>query len=177
MFRQVLVPVEFSACGRLAARHACEVVRAIGGTVTFLHVLEYSQPERRELGKRRELGRTLSEQARSEDVQLREAQLGEAQAQLRQLSLYARRPPVCLVVPAQNGVAPVILDVAARVGAELIILGLHRQDGVRQGRLGPVVQQVLLGAGVPVQVTPNTDGQRSDDGWRGVLSGRLVDLI
>ena len=171
MFRQVLVPVEFSACGRLAARHACEVVRALGGTVTLLHVLEYSQPERRELG------RTLSEQARFEDVQLREAQLGEAQAQLRQLSLYARRPPVCLVVPAQNGVAPVILDVAARVGAELIILGLHRQDGVRQGRLGPVVHQVLLGAGVPVQVTPNTDGQRSDDGWRGVLSGRLVDLI
>ena len=44
MFRQVLVPVKFSVCGRLAAWHACDVVRAIGGTVTLLHVLEYSAP-------------------------------------------------------------------------------------------------------------------------------------
>ena len=173
MFRQVLVPVEFSASGHLAARHACEVVRAIGGTVTLLHVLEISEPERRDLRK------PTPENARFEEARMVEGQFREAQALLRRLSLYARRSPVCLIVPATNGVAPVILDVAARIGAELIILGLHRQDGSGEGRLGRVVQQVLLGASVPVQVTPDgqfTDGELPDEGWRGVLSGRPDDL-
>ncbi|MGY2894443.1 universal stress protein [Deinococcus sp. UYEF24] len=174
MFRQVLVPVEFSACGLLAARQACEVVRAIGGSVTLLHVLEYAQPEHQTPGK------AAAEQAQSENAKwgephLQEARFLEAQAQLKRLSLAARRPPVCLIVPSLNGAAPVILEVAAQVGAELIILGLHRQNGARG--LGRVVAQVLLGACVPVQVTPSLDDQLPDGGWRGVLNGRLVDLL
>ena len=174
MFRQVLVPVEFSAGGLLAAKRACEVVRAIGGSVTLLHVLECSQPERQTPDT------TAAEQSQIEDAYSGEAHFKgarflEAQAQLNRLSLSVRRPPVCLIVPALNGAAPVILEVAAQVGAELIILGLHRQHSERG--LGRVVHQVLLGACVPVQVTPSLDDELPDDGWRGVLNGRPVDLL
>ena len=183
MFRQVLVPVKFSVCGRLAAWHACDVVRAIGGTVTLLHVLEHSAPGHAEL----EAGEAHEAEARSE-----EAHHQEALALLRQLSLYARRPPNLLMVPAlygsaPGGVASAILRVAAQTGAELIMLGLRSHDGPllgmpsqgmpSQGVLGRVVGPVLLGAGVPVQVTPCrpdtgvVTGVRSA-GWRGVLAGQ-----
>ena len=188
MFRQVLVPVKFSVCGRLAAWHACDVVRAIGGTVTLLHVLEYSAPGHAEL----ETG-----EVQDAEAQHQEARYQEALALLRQLGLYARRPPRLLIVPALNGsarygselhgsapggVASAILEVAAERGAELIMLGLRSQGDPLQGRpsqgiLGRVVGPVLLGAGVPVQVTPcrpdtgAAPGARSA-GWRGVLAGQ-----
>ena len=38
--RRMLVAVDFSVCGRHAARYSFELARAIGGTVTLLHVLE-----------------------------------------------------------------------------------------------------------------------------------------
>ena len=205
MFRQVLVPVKFSVCGRLAARHACDVVRAIGGAVTLLHVLEHSKPRRHESG-RHESGHPEQEDYGVREVQSDEARFGEAryqeaQACLRQLGLYARRPPTLLIVPALNspdlgGVASAILDAATRTGAELIMLGLHSRDGPDfrtdlktgfktpsqgklgqgrpgEGRLGEVVRQVLLGAGVPVQVTPchPETGVRSG-GWSGILAGQ-----
>ena len=190
MFRQVLVPVKFSVCGRLAARHACDVVRAIGGTVTLLHVLEHSESKPYQ-SRPYEFGRPEQEDFGADEARFREAQYREAQACLRQLGLYARRPPSLLIVPALNaphldGVALAILDAAARTGAELIMLGLHSRDGpdlktaVRtdfrtpgQRRLGQVVGQVLLGAGVPVQVTPchPETGVRSG-GWRGILAGQ-----
>lgn len=191
MFRQVLVPVKFSVCGRLAARHACDVARAIGGTLTLLHVLEYSAPGPPEL----------------ENFEVYLAHQEEALALLRQVGLYARRPPGFLIVPAlnssapdsstlaepilnrpiltgpaPNGVASAILKVAAETGAELIMLGLRSHGGpvqgvLGQGALGQVVGPVLLGAGVPVQVTPfcPTPGVATgvqSGGWRGVLAGR-----
>ena len=193
MFRQVLVPVKFSVCGRLAAWHACDVVRAIGGTVTLLHVLEHAAPGHAEL----EAGEAQDAEARCQEARHR-----EALALLRQLSLYARCPPNLLIVPALNGsarygselhslepyssapggVASAILKVAAETGAQLIMLGLRSHSGpvqrmLGQGVLGRVVEPVLLGAGVPVQVTPChpdtgvATGARSA-GWRGVLAKR-----
>lgn len=176
MFRQVLVPVKFSVCGRLAAWHACDVVRAIGGTLTLLHVLEYSE------SAPHESGHPEQEEFGADEAGVGEAQYQEAQLCLRQLGLYARCPPSLLVVPALSasdlgGVALAILDAAARTGAQLIMLGLRSHGGPVRGTLGRVVGPVLLGAGVPVQVTPCrpttgvATGVRSG-GWRGVLAGR-----
>ena len=74
MLRRMLVAVDFSVCSRHTARYACDVSRAIGGAVTLLHVLE-------------------EHQSRPQDVEV-------AQIFLRQLGLFARRPPSCLIVPA-----------------------------------------------------------------------------
>lgn len=73
MLRQILVAVEFSVWSRNAAQHALDIARAIGGTVTLLHVLEEHESGQLNL----EAAHTL----------------------LRELSLLARRPPNCLIVP------------------------------------------------------------------------------
>ena len=182
MFRQVLVPVSFSARDRQLARHACNAARAIGGSVTLLHVLESSAPESSVQG----------------------GALRAAQTLLEQLSLLARRPPGCLIVPAastvpgastlpEEGVASVILSVAAQIGADLIMLGLQvqelsppggteqavfpqlNQSQLNQGQVnrGRVIWQVLLGARVPVQVVPCPQGEPPAHGWRGALAAPL----
>jgi nucleotide-binding universal stress UspA family protein len=155
MFRQVLVPVSFSGCDVQLARYAGTLARAIGGSVTLLHVLEPS-------------------------AQALDSRLDAAQQLLARLSLLARRPPTCRIAaasgPPGEDVAPVILRVAAEIGADVIMLGLREvglrkvdrpdldaPDTTRQAaglaapathRPGQVLRQVLLGTRVPVQIVP-----------------------
>ncbi|MFB9991140.1 universal stress protein [Deinococcus oregonensis] len=138
MLRCVLVAVDDDPCSRLAARHTFKLARAIGGTVTLLHVHR---------SDRAEAGHSL----------------------MHELSRYARRPPACLMMPTTAAVAPIILDTAMAIGAELIVIGL--QGGTKQmGRtLGPVTFQVLLNSPVPVQVVgPGIDLDVSG-GWGAVF--------
>lgn len=126
MFRRVLVPVDFGACSVQAVTHACDLVRAIGGSLTLLHVLEGSQ-----------------------------APNGQAEARLRQLAERGRRPPTLLVEePGEHSVAAVILAVAHRVGAELLVLGPHGGPDPAVHKLGRVATEVLLKAHLPVRLVP-----------------------
>lgn len=146
--RRMLVAVDFSVWSRQTARYACETARAIGGTLTLLHVLE--------------------------DPGSGPSDLDAAQTLLRELSGRARRSPTCLIVPAGSdpagsGLAPdghrdgdrrarrvalAILAAAESTGAELILIGPHGQGHPDARALGQVVQQVLLDARVPIQVVP-----------------------
>ena len=158
MLRQMLVAVDFSVWSRHAARHAFDMARAIGGTVTLLHVLETHDAGPPEL----------------------EA----ADVLLRDLSLLARRPPGCLIVPALTGfggpdpgadslsgvgvdgaVAPVILTVADHLGADLIVMGQHGQGSPTARTLGRVVSRVLLDARLPVQVVSCLPDRSAVNRW------------
>ncbi|WP_161884375.1 universal stress protein [Deinococcus alpinitundrae] len=162
VLRRMLVAVDFSVWSRHAAQHAFDVARAIGGTVTLLHVLE-------------EQGSGPSD-------------LDAAHALLRELSLLARRPPTCLIVPGRNEfngpgraadglkagpeaqVASAILAVADELDADLILLGLHGQGNMDGRALGRVVQRVLLGARQPVQVVPCNTHRPTFDRWERVFA-------
>ena len=166
MLRRMLVAVDFSVCSRSAARHACDVARAVGGTITLLHVLEDYDP--------------------------RPPDLEAARALLQQLSLLARRPPNCLIVPARsesNGpdratddqskagrledeVALAILAAADHLDAELIVIGLRGQGSPTDGVLGQVARRVLLDARIPVQVVPCSANRPIVHRW----SEALVDM-
>ena len=148
MFRQVLVPVDFGVCSVHAAYHACDLVRAIGGSLTLLHVLEG--------------GPANAEEA------LR------AESRLRQLAGRSRRPAHILVEPGQGRpVAQVILAVAARVGAELLVLGPHGGPDPSVRRLGRVATEVLLNTHLPVQLVPGGWLGTSGPGarWRALAAG------
>ncbi|WP_277425553.1 universal stress protein [Deinococcus psychrotolerans] len=160
----MLVAVDFSVWSRDAAQHACDVARATGGKVTLLHVLEAHESG--------------------------PLDLEAAQTLLRELSLLSRRPPSCLIVPARSelnghqpgvngpagdvrgkdGVALAILEVANRLGAELIVIGLHGQGNPSGRRLGRVVEQVLLGAHTPVQVVPYRSNRPVSNRWDNILA-------
>ncbi|MFB9990413.1 universal stress protein [Deinococcus oregonensis] len=158
MLRQMLVAVDFSVCNHCAVQHACDVARAIGGTVTLLHVLE--------------------------DHGLKPAGPEAAQALLQHLSLLARRPPNCLIVPVRRevngadsltgGVALTILAVADQLNAELIVIGLHGQGRSAAGTLGQVLQRVLLEARIPVQVVPCRSTRPIIDRWSVALAEKAA---
>lgn len=133
MFRQVLVPVDFGVCSVRAVHHACDLVRAIGGSLTLLHVLEDGPGDGLPGGEA----------------------LLRAESSLRQLAGRSRRPAHVVVEPGQGRpVAQVILAVAARLRAELLVLGPHSQAEPGSPRLGRVTRELLLEARVPVQVVP-----------------------
>nr|WP_272952920.1 universal stress protein [Deinococcus alpinitundrae] len=150
--------MDFSVCSRNVAQHAFDVARAIGGTVTLLHVLEAHEAE------------------------------PAAHTLLQELSLLARRPPNCLIVPARSGFSPhdpgseglqekvvlvggvvlSILMVADQLDAELIVIGLHGQGNAAAGTLGQVVHGVLLNARIPVQVVRYSSSRLVSKRWSGV---------
>ncbi|WP_456832935.1 universal stress protein [Deinococcus sp. UYEF24] len=164
----MLVAVDFSECSRHTAGYAFELARAIGGTVTLLHVLEGQES--------------------------RPPTLEAAQILLRELSLQARRPPDCLIIPADDEfhqpglaadrlrgrvgpeaqVAAAILAVADGLAADLILLGSHGQENADVRVLGLVVQRVLLDARQPVQVVPCNTYRPALDRWERALDEMTV---
>ena len=164
VLRRMLVAVDFSECGRHAARYAFELARAMGGTVTLLHVLEGQKSG------------PMSSEA--------------AQTLLGELSLHSRRPPKCLIVPAGNEfdgpgpaadslrgrvgpeaqVVSAILAVADGLDADLILLGPYGQGNTDGRALGQVTQRVLLNARQPVQVVPCNTQRPTLDRWERALA-------
>ena len=166
MLRRMPVAVDFSECGRHAARYAFEMARAMGGTVTLLHVLEDQDS----------------------------GPLGSEAAQnlLGELSLQARRLPDCLIVPAESRfdgpgpaadslrgrvgpeaqVVSAILAVAVGLDADLILLGPYGQGNTDGRALGQVTQRVLLNARQPVQVVPCNTQRPTLDRWERAFANR-----
>lgn len=52
--------------------------------------------------------------------------------------------------PEHQGVADAVLDLAAEVGAEVIVVGARRRSPVGKLLLGSAVQEILLASEVPV---------------------------
>ncbi|ULH13916.1 universal stress protein (plasmid) [Deinococcus sp. KNUC1210] len=127
MMTHILVATDFNLCSLLAVQHTFNLTRALGGHVTLLHVRE---PE--------------TEEAEP------------ASLLLQKLGRQARRTPECLVRPGGTDVAGVILQVAADMDAELIVMGAHGRQDAPHPVLGRTVQQVMRAAVVPVQVVPGT---------------------
>lgn len=146
MFRTVLVPVDFSPPSLQAVRHAGEVVRAVGGWLNLLHVLEGGDPDP-----------TRAELAR---------------ARLLELAVFSRRAPKLILEHlGEESVAEVIVRVARREGADLMILGPHGGLGLSEARLGRVVQRILLVSHIPVQLVPERlEGNSSVGSWSRVVS-------
>jgi len=146
MFRTVLVPVDFSPPSLQAVRHAGEVVRAVGGWLNLLHVLEEDDPDH----------------TRAELARARLLELG---------ALNRRTPKLILEHLGEENVAEAILRVARREGADLMILGPHGGSGLSEARLGRVVQRILLVSHIPVQLVPERLEPPSSAGsWSRVVS-------
>jgi nucleotide-binding universal stress UspA family protein len=140
MLTKMLVPTDFSLCGQLAAQHAFDLARAIGGSVTLLHVLETG------------------------DLQTAHLRLVQLSRLGRRPPVCLVFPAVGSAV---GNIAQVILRVAEEIQAELIVMGATghsdhpalnstelNSSELNPSELGQVVRQVVQGARVPVQVVP-----------------------
>jgi nucleotide-binding universal stress UspA family protein len=125
---KILCPMDFSDASKQAFAHALAIAGWCGATVTVLHV----RPEGRAM-------EPIERPGREEEL----------------ACLTARAPGVAVTIRFETGQAvPTIVDGAADVGADLIVMGSHGTNGFERLLLGSVTDEVLRKAGCPVLVVP-----------------------
>lgn len=137
--RKILVPIDFSSCSRGALEHALALAnRYFGAQVDVLHVWEtprYVETHPTAAG--------LDGQGDPAHV--------KAIAEMEELLSHAQAgstPVGRLHEPGEP--VPRILEVAARGGYDLIIMGTHGRTGMAHDYLGSVAEKVVRRAPCPV---------------------------
>lgn len=146
--RRILVPVDFSAPARRAARFAAELAVKFGATLELLHVippLDAVVPMN--------LGGIGSVSIVSELEPVAENELARVGEELGS--------PTELVRTVWHGpVVPSILNRAAATGAGLLVVGSTGRTGLDRLLLGSVAENVARLSTVPVLVVPPAHGDK-----------------
>lgn len=139
----ILVPLDFSECAPNVLAEAVRFARAFSAELVLLHA---SDPPRG-------LPLTATVQppdggpARPVATLLRE----DAEAHLAPMVATAREAGVAARIAVVFGpVAQSVLDVAAREGATMILMGTHGRTGLARATLGSIAEDVVRHAEVPV---------------------------
>lgn len=141
--RRILVPTDFSPCAEQALAHAAFLARQYDAAIHLVHVVPVAP------------GYPLA------GVQATETKdAGEVERRLRDLvddhdlgDLDVR----CHAERGEEGVGRVLLETAANVDADLIVLGTHGRRGVRRLFLGSEAEEVIRGADRPVLAVRQLD--------------------
>ncbi|MFZ5480662.1 MAG: universal stress protein [Myxococcota bacterium] len=139
MFKNVLVPVDFSE----ASAHAVRLARGLGERVTLMHVglapeLYY--------GDLAAYGFAVPETAKS----VREEVQRESTKALERLR--ADEAPGAQIL-VREGYAPDEICAEAARGYDLVVMGTHGRTGIKRALLGSVTERVLRHCKVPILVT------------------------
>lgn len=134
-----LVAHDFSPCGDAAAKESARVVDRLGGKLVLLHVhpLPQLRPEE-----------AWGEETNRLQEELRMRLQGVAS------SLRERFPRLDIdidVIPARDP-AKGIVEEAARLGANHVVVGTHGRKGLEHLVLGSVAERVAREANVPVTI-------------------------
>jgi len=135
MFRNILLPLDFTEKGRAAVETACELVDPEQGTIQFLHVIEtidhLSSEETRDFYK-------LLEDKAEKSLEEWAAQLDVRDVDVQRRISFGKR-------------APEIVRFARDSDTDLIIVASHSIDSERElSRIGTISHQVALMAHCPV---------------------------
>jgi len=132
--RTILHPTDFSATSELAFAYACELARSYKARLIALHVVQPVVP--------------VAVDGILVPIDVDELQR-EAQARFQQL------PPATSGVDFERLVREgpagrTIVQVAAELGADLIVIGTHGRTGIGRVLLGSVAEEVLRRAPCPI---------------------------
>ena len=147
--KKVLVPTDFSALADVAIEQALELCERHGAVLHLLHavVLHADDPN--------------DPAHHFPDPEEIRARLEDIAASRLEARVEAARPRGVDVVRAQRrgiAAAPVILEYAAEVEADLIVMSTHGRRGLGRAFLGSVTEEVVRLADVPVRtVRRDTD--------------------
>jgi nucleotide-binding universal stress UspA family protein len=138
---RILVPTDFSPCADGALRVAVRLAEALTADLSLLHavVLHGDDPYNpaRYFSNAEELLERLSREAR-EQIQKLESHWQDRSLEITPLLRQGIHP------------APVILETAAEVETDLIVLGTHGRRGPARWLLGSVAEEVVRRASCPV---------------------------
>jgi nucleotide-binding universal stress UspA family protein len=141
VFKQILVPVDFSPASREALDHAAALARTSKAAVTLMHVVEsvqYATPADL-FGAAANLGMLEDEQRR-----VAQKELARLAARLQKRGLRVR------TVLASGTPARAIVNAARRLKAGLIVMSTHGRTGFTHLLMGSVAERVVRTAACPV---------------------------
>lgn len=142
MFKHILVPVDGSEMAQVAVEKAAGLAKAFGSAVTVIYVID-PYPF---TGLGSDFAYGQSEYLSAAAAEAKEA-IETAQQTLHKAGVAAKT-----LVVETHSVWRGILDTAANVGADLIVMGSHGRDGLEKLVLGSVAQRVVSHAHLPVFV-------------------------
>jgi nucleotide-binding universal stress UspA family protein len=147
MFQHILVPVDGSATALLAVKQAGQLAKAIGSRVTLVHVIDVYPFTGAEANI-----------AAAQTEYLKVARTTGADAVAKaQATLAAEGVAGESKVVEGHAVHDGVIEAAAAVGADLIVIGSHGRRGVQRLLLGSTTQRVLSHAAMPVLVVRGAD--------------------
>lgn len=142
MFKHILVPVDGSPTAQMAVDKAAGLAKAFGSTVTAIYVID-PYPF---TGLGSDFAYGQAEYLSAAAIEAKEATQA-AQQTLEQAGVSVKTS-VVEAHAAWRG----ILETAASVGADLIVMGSHGRRGLEKMVLGSVTQRVLSHSHLPVFV-------------------------
>lgn len=144
MFRHILVPLDGSKMAEAVMPDAHALAQRLGARVTLLHIVEQHAPATVH-GDTHLSGRSEAEKYLSTLAQRWSKDGVDVQAHV-----HTEQP--------QN-VAKMIVDQAAELGADLVVLSTHGHSALREKLLGSIAQQVVHEGRVPVLlIRPEREG-------------------
>jgi nucleotide-binding universal stress UspA family protein len=137
LFKEILVPTDFSMGSRLAVDYALELARKLGASVHLLHVVEDPSVA------------GLFTEAYVDMALIRKERRCDARHRMNGLLTQLGGPRVTDEIAAGQ-VAETIAGIAADRGVDLIVMGTHGRTGIAHVLVGSVAERVIRIAGCPV---------------------------
>lgn len=126
----IVVGTDFSPEAEMAAKHALHVARLTGADITLVHACAIVEPP--------------SSSVAGPWTELMQRQLAENRDQLEAMRAAMSGPDGVVSGLLVDDVADTaILDVATRVGADLVVVGTHGFTGIKHLLLGSIAEKVL----------------------------------
>lgn len=142
----ILCPVDFSEYSAAALRYAAALARCTQARLVALHAHSFQPPVYFTEGQLEELLEQWQRSLRPLEDQLRSF-VREHAALEAEVFVKEGRP------------AELILEMATKVGADLIAMGTHGRTGLRRFLLGSIAEEVLHGSRIPVMLIRPRPGQ------------------
>jgi len=142
MFKHILIPVDGSPTAQKAVETAAGLAKAFGSSVTAIYVID-PYPF---TGLGSDFAYGQAEYLSAAAIEAKEA-TEAAQKALQQVGV-----SVNISVVEAHAAWRGILETAAKVGADLIVMGSHGRHGLEKMVLGSVAQRVLSHSTLPVFV-------------------------
>jgi nucleotide-binding universal stress UspA family protein len=147
--RRILAPTDFSELSERGVAEAASLAGSFGAELVLLHVVEPAV-----------MGGDLYGAAAMATV-LEQVQQSSRQALARAVDKIKKRGHRCRGVIANGGAATTIVDTAARLRIDLIVLATHGRSGFSHLLLGSVAERVVRSAACPVLTVPSSSTRRA----------------
>ena len=142
MYKHILVPVDGSITAQKAVHTAAGLAKAFGSSVTAIYVIDPYPFS----GLGSDFAYGQAEYLSAATIEAKES------TQAAQQTLTQAGIPVKTSVVEAHAAWRGILETAAKIGADLIVMGSHGRHGLEKMVLGSVAQRVLSHSTLPVFV-------------------------